>query len=132
MQAITEQQIAELLAIAAGNVSYVSQYSRTTATIDAGYPNNWSSKQFARDYLDTLKEAERKAAYVPPVVPVVKGKRTEPYAGPFPRGKHSHKCAGCETRGQYNAVACYKSQCRRPQLTAMCECCARHFANSPR
>lgn len=118
MNAINEGQIAELLSTAAGNVSYLSDYARTTALVSDG---RWTSKQFARDYLSALIEAERKAAYVAPVVPVASGKRAQPYAGPFPRGKHSHKCLKCETRGRYNAVACYKSKCTRAQLTSTCE-----------
>lgn len=50
-------------------------------------------------------------------------KRTEPYTGPFPRKRHSHRCKGCEQRGQLNAVACYKSRCTRPQLTETCAWC---------
>lgn len=51
-------------------------------------------------------------------------KRTDPYTGPFPRKRHSHRCRGCEARGQYNAVACYKSQCAKPQLVVSCSWCA--------
>jgi hypothetical protein len=124
MMTLTDHQVAELLAVAAGSVSYQSMYSRTTATIDGG---RWTRKQYARDYLDDLIAAERKAAYVAPVIPTVSGKRAQSYAGPFPRGKHSHKCAGCEQFGQYHAVACYKSGCARPQLTATCSYCAHKF-----
>lgn len=125
MTALNDDQIQALLAVAAGDVSYLSQYSRTTAAIVNG---RWISKRFAYDVLKEMIEAERKAAYVAPALPTVKGKRTLPYAGPFPRGKHSHKCASCEERGQYNAVACYKSKCTKPQLTATCSWCAQHYA----
>lgn len=50
-------------------------------------------------------------------------KRTDPYTGPFPRKRHSHKCIKCEERGQYASVACYKSQCTRPQTTQQCSWC---------
>lgn len=51
-------------------------------------------------------------------------KRTEPYTGPFPRKRHSHRCKGCEvTVGQFNAVACYKKHCTKPQLVETCEWC---------
>ena len=51
-------------------------------------------------------------------------KRTDPYTGPFPRKRHSHKCKSCEEKfGQYNAVACYKSQCTRPQAVETCSWC---------
>ncbi len=46
-----------------------------------------------------------------------------PYAGPFPRKRHSHRCTGCRRWGQLNAVACYKAQCARPQLTHRCSSC---------
>ena len=45
--------------------------------------------------------------------------KTDPYAGPFPRGRHSHRCINCGG----NAVACYKKQCSRPQLTETCAWC---------
>lgn len=50
-------------------------------------------------------------------------KKTDPYTGPFPRKKHSHKCLGCIPRGQYNAVACYKKGCTMPQTTETCSWC---------
>jgi hypothetical protein len=123
MNQLDNAQVESLLATAAGNVSYQSQYARTTAIVRDG---RWLSKQFARDYLDTLLDAERKAAYVTPATPTVSGIRSQPYTGPFPRGKHSHKCKGCEQRGQY-AVACYKSKCAKPQLVATCEFCAAYY-----
>ena len=46
-------------------------------------------------------------------------KRTDPYTGPFPRGRHSHRCLRC---GE-NAVACYKSQCTRAQTEETCSWC---------
>ena len=121
MNAITDRQIDTLLAEASGNVSFQSNYARTTAVIDSG---KWVSKMYARDYLDTLRALERQAMYRAPVRPVVAdGPRSRVYAGPFPRGKHSHHCRGCEGRGQLNSVACYKSKCRCPQLTATCSWC---------
>jgi hypothetical protein len=54
---------------------------------------------------------------------LTEGKRTDPYDGPFPRKRHSHKCKSCVARGQYNSVACYKSHCTRPQLTDTCSWC---------
>ncbi len=117
-------QIEELLACASGDVSFLSQYARTTAVVSNG---RWTSKQFASDYMMRMLEAERKAAYVTPIAPVASGVRAQPYAGPFPRGKHSHKCKGCEVRGQINAVACYKKQCTKPQLVATCEWCKSYY-----
>ncbi len=49
-------------------------------------------------------------------------KRTDPYTGPYPRKRHSHRCLGCHDR---NAVACYKSHCTKPQLVTSCMWCAR-------
>jgi len=51
-------------------------------------------------------------------------KRTEPYTGPFPRKRHSHKCLKCIERGQVNAVACYRSHCTKPQTTDHCAWCS--------
>ena len=127
MQTLTDSQVAELLAQADGDVSYRSQYSKTTALVSDG---RWTRKSYAYDYLRELIEAERKATYIAPQVPQVSaGPRSMPYTGPFPRGRHSHKCRGCEHKGQFNAVACYKSQCRKPQLTATCEYCRAYFAS---
>lgn len=49
--------------------------------------------------------------------------RTELYTGPFPRGRHSHRCRGCVQRGQVNSVACYKSKCTKPQTVDSCAWC---------
>ncbi len=124
MRPIDDNQVAELLAQASGPVSYQSHYARTTAVVDNG---RWTSKQMAYKYLQGLLDAERKAredaeraAYVPPKV---SGARSLPYAGPFPRGRHSHRCKGCELRNGQGAVACYKSKCTKPQLVAECEWC---------
>jgi hypothetical protein len=57
-------------------------------------------------------------------------KRTDVYAGPWPRKRHSHRCEGCARRGQLNAVACYKARCARPQLTAQCALCRAASATS--
>lgn len=124
MTPLNSTQIDELLAIAAGSVSYQSNYARTTTTMVDGIPKR---HQFASDFMSALREEERKAAYIAPTVPTVSGVRTQPYNGPFPRGKHSHKCKGCEERGQVNAVACYKSKCTRPQLVATCDWCRQYY-----
>jgi hypothetical protein len=50
-------------------------------------------------------------------------KRTDSYTGPFPRKRHSHRCKGCESFHQYNAVGCYKAHCSKPQLTETCSWC---------
>lgn len=51
-------------------------------------------------------------------------KRTEPYAGPFPRKRHSHRCSGCAAKhGQLNPVGCYKKNCSRPQVVQSCGWC---------
>ena len=57
--------------------------------------------------------------------------RTAPYEGPFPRKRHSHRCTGCAAKyGQYNAVACYKTYCRKPQLMGECSWCRPHHTES--
>lgn len=106
----------ELLAAANGTVSYISDTNyfgtKTTATIISG---QCTRLQFASDYL-------REALCVPPAprqIIVATGKRSEPYAGPFPRGKHSHRCMTCGG----NAVACYKAKCTKPQTTSACQWC---------
>lgn len=125
MKRLDNEQIDSLLASASGNVSYQSNYARTTATVADG---RCAQMEYASDFLNALIDAERKAAYVAPKRVIVSGKRTEPYNGPFPRGKHSQRCAGCVLFGQYNAVACYKQKCTIPQLTSVCVCCQRHYA----
>jgi hypothetical protein len=51
-------------------------------------------------------------------------KRTDPYSGPFPRKRHSHRCKGCEAKFyQLNPVACYKQHCTKPQLLRTCSWC---------
>ena len=52
-----------------------------------------------------------------PAVPVKK--REQPYGGPFPRGKHGHRCKACGG----NAVACYKSQCTKAAGVETCTWC---------
>lgn len=55
--------------------------------------------------------------------------KTEPYTGPFPRGKHSHTCRSCKrTRGQ-GAYACYKANCTKPQSMVNCEICRQQYGN---
>lgn len=115
--------VAELLSIADADVSYVSNANfmgvRTTAHIPK--PGRWSSKRFASDVMAEVRKAELDAMYPPRQRETVRpGKRTEPYTGPFPRGKHSHRCANCNDG---RAVACYKTQCTRPQLTDTCGWC---------
>lgn len=53
-------------------------------------------------------------------------KRTEPYAGPFPRSKHSHRCNTCN-----EASYCYKQQCAKPQLTESCPSCTHRSGLKP-
>ena len=43
---------------------------------------------------------------------------TDPYTGPFPRSRHSHRCKECG-----DAVACYKSKCTLPQRVELCGWC---------
>lgn len=50
-------------------------------------------------------------------------KPQETYTGPFPRGRHSHRCMGCANRGQIAAVACYKKHCTTPQRIEYCSWC---------
>jgi hypothetical protein len=126
MQTSSSEQIEALLAVASGDVSYQSEYSKTTACMSGG---RWLRKVAAWKYRDEVLEAERRAVYVAPTVPKVgSGPRSMPYTGPFPRGKHSHRCKGCETRNNQGAVACYKSQCTRPQLTATCSWCRDYYS----
>ena len=47
-------------------------------------------------------------------------KLTDVYSGPFPRKRHSHRCMGCN---DLNSVACYKSQCSKPQRVNQCQYC---------
>jgi hypothetical protein len=45
------------------------------------------------------------------------------YTGPFPRGRHSHKCCeSCRHRG-FRSVACYKAQCSKGQTPDICGVC---------
>jgi hypothetical protein len=123
MKMLNASEVAELLAIAAGNVSYVSDVNsfgvKGTAIVADG---RWISKRFASDVLAEVRKAEFDALYPPkPRLTVKPGKRTAPYAGSFPRGKHSHRCINCDdSRG----VACYKSHCTRPQVVDTCPWCA--------
>jgi len=128
MERINQEQIESLLAVAAGDVSYQSEYSKTTACILDG---RWVRKVQAWKYRDEVLEAERRAVYVKPEVPTIAaGPRSQPYAGPFPRGKHSHRCKGCEARNGQGAVACYRAKCTRPQLTATCSWCASYYGGA--
>ena len=60
-------------------------------------------------------------------------KRTDPYSGPFPRKRHSHRCLGCAERpyASDRAVACYKSHCTMPQLVFECSYCRKLNAYTP-
>lgn len=49
--------------------------------------------------------------------------KTEPYAGPFPRKRHAHRCLNCRAHGQTNAVACYKAQCTLAPTVETCRWC---------
>lgn len=53
----------------------------------------------------------------------VRFNQTEPYAGPFPRKRHYHRCAKCVGRG-FNGVYCYKAKCSLPRDLAGCLSCA--------
>lgn len=120
LKPLTIAQVESLLTSAVGPVSYIGDWTpaKCTAVVSNGV---WSRKCFARDYLEELLAVERKAE--PKPVPVaVSGKRTEPYAGPWPRGKHSHRCASCG-----DAVACYRPHCTRAQLTSVCPWCERKY-----
>jgi hypothetical protein len=45
------------------------------------------------------------------------------YTGPFPRGRHSHKCCrACGLRG-FRSVACYKARCTKGQAPDICGVC---------
>jgi hypothetical protein len=47
-------------------------------------------------------------------------KQTDPYTGPFPRKRHSHRCLFCNPP---NSTWCYKSKCTQPQRTESCILC---------
>lgn len=47
---------------------------------------------------------------------------TKPYAGPFPRKRHYHRCPKCFDRGG-NGVNCYKSKCTLPRDLKVCSWC---------
>jgi hypothetical protein len=54
--------------------------------------------------------------------------KTEPYTGPFPRARHSHKCLTCARRGTEPVpVACYKTKCTLPKYTLNCAYCRKDF-----
>ena len=74
-------------------------------------------------YIKEQKAVVSKEVYGDSEAELSEGKRTDPYDGPFPRKRHSHKCTGCEKHGQHNAVACYKSKCTRPQKVSSCGWC---------
>lgn len=113
---LNPESTASLLADAAGPVSYRSDANyfgvKTTAIVSNG---SWTRKMFASDY---MREAFPPITLTAPTVPAPQGKLAEPYNGPFPRGKHSHRCATCG-----DAVACYKAQCRMPQRVHQCRWC---------
>ncbi len=59
----------------------------------------------------TMETTKLQFGVIPPkVVPL--------YAGPFPRGKHSHRCQTCG-QGTY----CYKAECKLPQKIELCRWC---------
>ncbi len=120
MTPLEHDEVKTLLAHASGSVSYQSQYARTTATIEDGRVRRFS---FASDYLNGLLDAERLATPKPQAPTVAPGPKSAPYTGSFPRGKHSHRCKGCQERNGQGAVACYKAKCTKPQLVATCEWC---------
>jgi hypothetical protein len=49
---------------------------------------------------------------------VSRATREQPYAGPFPRKRHSHHCKLCRW-----TVACYKTLCRKAQRIEACTWC---------
>jgi hypothetical protein len=51
--------------------------------------------------------------------------RNEPYTGPFPRPRHSHRCENCWESRRQGAVYCYKQNCKRAQRIESCEVCGR-------
>lgn len=52
-----------------------------------------------------------------------KTKQTEPYAGPFPRKRHFHRCETCWATRKQGAVYCYKTKCSKPQSSEDCALC---------
>jgi hypothetical protein len=68
--------------------------------------------------IETIPPAGPPAMYPPAAAP----KRMQPYSGPFPRKRHSHRCLKCEKSG-HNSVACYKAGCRLAQTIEVCSWC---------
>ena len=58
----------------------------------------------------------QKPIFGQPIKPVPAAR--QPYAGPFPRKKHSHRCDQCG-----NATYCYVGQCKQPQKLEICRWC---------
>jgi hypothetical protein len=50
-------------------------------------------------------------------------KPTEPYAGPFPRKRHSHHCHGCAAKHGSRRTACYKAHCAKASVVDTCASC---------
>lgn len=55
------------------------------------------------------------ACRIEPVLPA----NQQPYAGPFPRKRHGHRCLRCGG----NPVACYKKHCTIAPVTPTCRWC---------
>ena len=82
------------------------------------------AKEIGTHLANLIVEMLSEEGEVAPLTPKVKGgPRSQPYAGPFPRGKHSHRCKSCQERNGQGSVACYKSHCTRPQLNDTCSWC---------
>jgi hypothetical protein len=45
------------------------------------------------------------------------------YTGPFPRGRHSHKCCESCRHRSFHSVACYKARCSKGQTPDICGVC---------
>ena len=116
---LDRSQVAELLSNASGDVSYIfdSGFSGTKSTAKV-VNGQWTMKTSASKFMEDLLAQERLAQPKPPL-PVATGSRSLPYAGPFPRKRHSHRCLNCGG----NPVACYKTQCTKAQTTSTCVYC---------
>lgn len=121
LQALNSDQVDELIESASGPVSYlfdIGSFGYKTTAIVIAPDGRWTRKVSASGYLMEIINAEIQNRPKPAPI-VATGKRSEPYNGPFPRGKHSHRCLQCGG----NAVACYKAQCTVPQTTGNCKYC---------
>lgn len=117
---LNSAQVETLIQHADGPLSYLFDIgsmfpAKTTVIVSDG---RWTRKVSASKYFMELINTE--ILNRPKPAPIVAtGKRSEPYTGAFPRGKHAHRCLRCGG----NAVACYKAQCTVPQTTGSCKYC---------